>query len=168
VLEVNEVTQKRMIEKVGQALGGFAGKTIGVLGLSFKPNTDDIRESPALPIVQALVDGGATVRAFDPEAMPACKPLFPTLVYTKDAYEAAEGADAVVIATEWNQFRKLDLDRLRKLLRGPLVIDLRNLYEPETMAAEGFRYVSIGRPEGIPTTRPQAVAGPALAAGGRS
>jgi UDPglucose 6-dehydrogenase len=168
VLEVNQVTQKRMIEKVDQALGGFAGKTIGFLGLSFKPNTDDIRESPALPIVQALVDGGATVRAFDPEAMPACKPLFPTLVYTRDAYEAAEGADAVVIATEWNQFRKLDLDRLRKLVREPLVIDLRNLYEPAAMAAEGFRYVSIGRPERSPAARPQAVAGPARAAGARS
>jgi UDPglucose 6-dehydrogenase len=169
VLEVNEVTQKRMIEKVDKALGGFAGKTIGFLGLSFKPNTDDIRESPALPIVQALVGGGATVRAFDPEAMSACKPLFPTLVYTRDAYEAAEGADAVVIATEWNQFRKLDLDRLRKLVREPLVIDLRNLYEPEAMAAEGFHYVSIGRPEGVPDLRPQAVtAGPARAAGARS
>jgi UDPglucose 6-dehydrogenase len=170
VLEVNEVTQKRMIEKVEQALGGsIAGKTIGFLGLSFKPNTDDIRESPALPIVQALVDGGATVRAFDPEAMPACKPLFPTLVYTRDAYEAAEGADAVIIATEWNQFRKLDLDRLRKLVREPLVIDLRNLYEPETMAAEGFRYVSIGRPEGVPDLRPQAVGKPAArVAGARS
>jgi UDPglucose 6-dehydrogenase len=169
VLEVNEVTQKRMIEKVEQALGGIAGKTIGFLGLSFKPNTDDIRESPALPIVQALVDGGATVRAFDPEAMPACKPLFPTLIYTRDAYEAAEGADAVVIATEWNQFRKLDLDRLRKLVREPLVIDLRNLYEPETMGAEGFRYVSIGRPEGVPDLRPQAVDKPtARAAGARS
>jgi UDPglucose 6-dehydrogenase len=170
VLEVNEVTQKRMIEKVETALGGsIAGKTIGFLGLSFKPNTDDIRESPALPIVQALVDGGATVRAFDPEAMPACKPLFPTLVYTRDAYEAAEGADAVVIATEWNQFRKLDLDRLRKLVREPLVIDLRNLYEPETMAAEGFRYVSIGRPEGVPDLRPQAVGkSAARVAGARS
>src|SRR3954451_5214479 len=168
VLEVNEVTQKRMIEKVEQALGGFAGKTIGFLGLSFKPNTDDIRESPALPIVQALVDGGATVRAYDPEAMAACKPLFPTLVYTRDAYEAAEGADALIIATEWNQFRKLDLDRLRKLVREPLVIDLRNLYEPGTMAAEGSRSLSSGRPERVPDLRPQAVAGPARAAGSRS
>jgi UDPglucose 6-dehydrogenase len=159
VLEVNEFTQKRMIEKVDQALGGFAGKTIAVLGLSFKPNTDDLRESPALPVVAALVDGGATVRAFDPEAMTACKPLFPTVVYTRDAYEAAEGADAVVIATEWNQFRKLDLDRLRKLVRGMLVIDLRNLYEPEEMAAEGFRYVSIGRPEGVPAARTAETAG---------
>ncbi len=159
VLEVNEFTQKRMIEKVDQALDGFAGKTIAVLGLSFKPNTDDLRESPALPVVAALVDGGATVRAFDPEAMTACKPLFPTVVYTRDAYEAAEGADAVVIATEWNQFRKLDLERLRKLVRGTLVIDLRNLYEPEEMAAEGFRYVSIGRPEGTPATKAAEVAG---------
>jgi UDPglucose 6-dehydrogenase len=159
VLEVNEFTQKRMIEKVDQALGGFAGKTIAVLGLSFKPNTDDLRESPALPVVAALVDGGATVRAFDPEAMTACKPLFPTVVYTRDAYEAAEGADAVVIATEWNQFRKLDLERLRKLVRGMLVIDLRNLYEPEEMAAEGFRYVSIGRPEGVPAMKATEVAG---------
>jgi UDPglucose 6-dehydrogenase len=165
VLEVNEFTQKRMIEKVDQALGGCAGKTIAVLGLSFKPNTDDIRESPALPVVAALVDGGATVRAFDPEAMTACKPLFPTVVYTRDAYEAAEGADAVVIATEWNQFRKLDLERLRKLVRGTLVIDLRNLYEPEEMAAEGFRYVSIGRPEGVPAVK---AAEPAGVAGARS
>ena len=155
VLEVNEATQKRMVEKVDRALGGCAGKTIAVLGLSFKPNTDDIRESPALPIVQALVDGGATVRTYDPEAMAACKPLFPTLVYTRDAYEAAEGTDAVVIATEWNQFRKLDLDRLRRLVREPLVIDLRNLYEPEQMAAEGFRYISIGRPDGVPAEKPQ-------------
>jgi UDPglucose 6-dehydrogenase len=157
VLEVNEVTQKRMVEKIDRALGGFEGKTVAVLGLSFKPNTDDIRESPALPIVQALLDGGATVRAFDPEAMPACRPLFPAVTFTKDAYEAAEGADAIVILTEWNQFRKLDLDRLHGLLRQPLVIDLRNLYEADTMAAEGFRYVSIGRPEGIPDVKPQAV-----------
>ena len=157
VLEVNDATQKRMVEKIDHALGGFEGKTAAVLGLSFKPNTDDIRESPALPIVQALLDGGATVRAFDPEAMPACRPLFPDVTFTKDAYEAAEGADAVVIVTEWNQFRKLDLDRLRGLLRQPLVIDLRNLYEADAMAAEGFRYVSIGRPEGIPDVKPQAV-----------
>jgi UDPglucose 6-dehydrogenase len=168
VLEVNESTQKRMVEKIGRALEGFEGKTIAVLGLSFKPNTDDIRDSPALPIVQALVDGGATVRTFDPAAMPACKPLFPDLTYTRDAYEAAEGADAIVIATEWNQFRKLDLDRLRSLLRQTLVIDLRNLYEPDAMAAEGFRYVSIGRPEGVPDSRPQAVTQPARSAGGRS
>jgi UDPglucose 6-dehydrogenase len=165
VLEVNEATQKRMTEKIEQALGSVAGKTVAVLGLSFKPNTDDIRDSPALPIVQGLLDGGATVRAFDPEAMDGCRPLFPTATFCDNAYEAAEGADALVIATEWNQFRKLELDRLHQLLSQPLVIDLRNLYEPEKMAAAGFRYVSIGRPEGIPEVRPQAVA---QAAGARA
>ena len=168
VLEVNEVTQKRMITKIEDALGDIAGKTLAVLGLSFKPNTDDIRESPALPIVQGLLDHGATVRAFDPEAMAACRPLFPTLVYCDNAYETAEGADALVIITEWNQFRKLELDRLHQLLRQPLVIDLRNLYDPEKMAAAGFHYVSIGRPEGIPETRPQAVPEPLRSAGGLS
>jgi UDPglucose 6-dehydrogenase len=167
VLEVNEVTQKRMIDKIEQALGSTAGKTIAVLGLSFKPNTDDIRESPALPIVQGLLDRGATVRAFDPEAMAGCRPLFPAVIFCDNAYEAAEGADALVILTEWNQFRKLELDRLHQLLRRPLVVDLRNLYEPEKMAAAGFRYISIGRPEGVPEARPQAVAEPAGSAGGR-
>lgn len=159
VLEVNEATQKRMVEKIEKALGGTSGKTLGVLGLSFKPNTDDIRESPALPIVQALLDSGASVRAFDPEAMDGCRPLFSDVLFCDSAYEVAGGADALIIVTEWNQFRKLDLDRLHRLLKQPVVIDLRNLYEPETMAAHGFRYVSIGRPEGVPEARPQAVAG---------
>jgi UDPglucose 6-dehydrogenase len=163
VLEVNEITQKRMIEKIEKALGEIAGKTLAVLGLSFKPNTDDMRESPALPIVQGLLDRGATVRAFDPEAMEGCKPLFPTVTYCENAYEAAEGADALVIITEWNPFKKLELDRLYELLRQPLVIDLRNLYDPEKMAAAGFHYVSIGRPEGYPAARPAIVT-----AGGRS
>ncbi len=166
VLEVNEVTQKRMIAKIETAMGEIAGKTIAVLGLSFKPNTDDMRESPALPIVQGLLDRGATVRAFDPEAMDGCKPLFPTVVYCENAYETAEGADALVIVTEWNQFRKLELDRLLELLREPLVIDLRNLYDPEKMAAAGFRYISIGRPEGVPEARPTVMT--AVTAGGRS
>jgi UDPglucose 6-dehydrogenase len=163
VLEVNEVTQKRMIAKIETALGEIAGKTVAVLGLSFKPNTDDMRESPALPIVQGLLDRGATVRAFDPEAMEGCKPLFPAVVYCENAYDTAEGADALVIVTEWNQFRKLELDRLMELLREPLVIDLRNLYDPEKMAVAGFHYISIGRPEGIPEARPAIVT-----AGGRS
>jgi UDPglucose 6-dehydrogenase len=151
VLEVNEAVQARMAEKIDQALGGVSGKTIAVLGLSFKPNTDDIRESPALPIVQTLLDRGARVRAYDPEAMEACRPLFPTVSFCAGPYETAEGADALVIVTEWNEFRKLELDRLETLLRQPLVVDLRNLYEPGKMAAAGFRYVSIGRPEGLPT-----------------
>ncbi len=152
VLEANEHVQLRMLAKVEKALGELSGnlseKTVGVLGLSFKPNTDDIRESPALPIVQGLIDRGVTVRAFDPEAMDACRPLFPTVTFCDNAYEAATGADALVILTEWNQFRKLEIDRLHQLLRRPLIIDLRNLYEPDKMAAAGFEYISIGRPEG--------------------
>jgi UDPglucose 6-dehydrogenase len=146
VLDVNEATKARMVTKIERALGTVAGRTIAVLGLSFKPNTDDIRESPALPIVQGLLAGGASVRAFDPEAMPACAQLFPAVQFCDNAYEAARGADALVICTEWNQFRKLELDRLHALLRRPLVIDLRNLYAPEKMAAANFEYISIGRP----------------------
>jgi UDPglucose 6-dehydrogenase len=155
VLEVNEQVQARMIEKIEKALGepssgNLSGKTVGVLGLSFKPNTDDIRESPALPIVQGLLDRGVTVQAFDPEAMNACRPLFPTVTFCDNAYDAAKGADALIIVTEWNQFRKLEVDRLHQLLRQPLIIDLRNLYEPEKMVAAGFEYISIGRPDGRP------------------
>jgi len=151
VLAANDHVQQRMIQKIDQALGELAGKTVGVLGLSFKPNTDDTRESPALPIVQGLLDRGATVRAFDPEAMSAFRQSFPAITYCENAYEAAQGADALVIVTEWNQFRKLEIDRLHQLLHRPLIIDLRNLYEPEKMAAAGFEYISIGRPEGRPT-----------------
>ncbi|HEV3456420.1 MAG TPA: UDP-glucose/GDP-mannose dehydrogenase family protein [Thermoanaerobaculia bacterium] len=161
VLDVNEATKARMVTKIERALGTVAGRTIAVLGLSFKPNTDDVRESPALPIVQGLLDGHANVRAFDPEAMPACAPLFPGVRFCDNAYEAARGADALVICTEWNQFRKLELDRLHALLRRPLVIDLRNLYAPEKMAAANFEYISIGRP----TARPGMPAGAAGMAG---
>ena len=150
VLDVNEATKARMVTKIERALGTIAGRTIAVLGLSFKPNTDDIRESPALPIVQGLLDRGATVRAFDPEAMPACRPLFPAVRFCDNAYEAARGSDALVICTEWNQFRKLELDRLHALLRRPLVVDLRNLYAPEKMAAAKFEYISVGRPAARP------------------
>jgi len=150
VLAVNEATMARMVTKIERALGKVKGCTIAVLGLSFKPNTDDIRESPALPIVQGLLDRGAQVRAFDPEAMPACRPLFPAVTFCENAYEAARAADALVICTEWNQFRKLELDRLHALLRRPLVVDLRNLYAPEKMAAASFEYISVGRPVARP------------------
>jgi UDPglucose 6-dehydrogenase len=162
VLEVNEATKARMVTKIERALGAVAGRTIAVLGLSFKPNTDDVRESPALPIVQGLIDGGAVVRAFDPEAMPACRQIFPGVHFCDNAYEAARGSDALVICTEWNQFRKLELDRLHSLLRRPLVIDLRNLYAPDKMAAANFEYISIGRPVARPVARP---AGTPAAAG---
>jgi UDPglucose 6-dehydrogenase len=161
VLDANDHTKGRMVGKIERALasaGGLASKRIGVLGLSFKPDTDDIRESPALPIVRGLLDGGAQVRAFDPEAMEGCRPLFPEAEFCANAYEAAKGADALVIATEWNQFRKLELPRLHRLMRRPLVIDLRNLYEPEKMAAAKFEYISVGRPEGRPEERPKEAA----------
>ncbi|HXU47228.1 MAG TPA: UDP-glucose/GDP-mannose dehydrogenase family protein [Thermoanaerobaculia bacterium] len=154
VLEANEATKARMVEKVSDALGDVSGKTIAVLGLSFKPNTDDMRESPALPITESLIERGALVRAFDPAAMDASRPLLPQATFCDNAYEAAAGADAVLILTEWNQFRKLELDRLRSLVRQPLIVDLRNLYEPEKMADAGFHYISIGRPEGRPKESP--------------
>ncbi|HRC86636.1 MAG TPA: UDP-glucose/GDP-mannose dehydrogenase family protein [Thermoanaerobaculia bacterium] len=150
VLEANDHTKARMVEKVEAAFGGLAGKTVALLGLSFKPETDDIRESPAIPIAQGLLARGARVQAFDPAAMDAFRPVVPELSYSADAYQAAQGADGVVIVTEWNQFRALELEELKKLLRRPLVVDLRNLYDPDKMAAAGFHYISVGRREGRP------------------
>jgi UDPglucose 6-dehydrogenase len=154
VLEVNEATKARMVEKIEGAFGSLQGKTVALLGLAFKPNTDDMRESPAIPIARGLLARGATVRAFDPAAMEAAKLDLPELVYCDSAYEAARGADGIVIATEWNQFRSLEWGELRELVRRPLVVDLRNLYAPEKMAASGFHYVPVGRPEGRPAEVP--------------
>jgi UDPglucose 6-dehydrogenase len=160
VLAANERVRDRMIPKIDSAFEGLAGKTVAVLGLAFKGDTDDMRESPAVPIVQGIIAGGARVRAYDPAAMDQARPLLPASVeYCADAYDAARGADGVVIATEWNQFRALELDRLKGLLRRPLIVDLRNLYEPDRVSAAGFRYVSVGRPEA-------ALAHPAAAAKG--
>ncbi len=145
VLKANEVTKLRMLDKIRDTLGGLGGKTVAILGLSFKPDTDDIRESPALPILDGLIREQAAIRAFDPEAIEACRERYPQITYCGDAYEAAEGADALVIVTEWNQFRALELGRLQTLLKAPVVIDLRNIYEPAKMAAAGFHYVSVGR-----------------------
>jgi UDPglucose 6-dehydrogenase len=148
VLSANERAKRRMIPKIEQALGGLAGRTVAVLGLAFKGETDDMRESPAIPIVEGLIASGATVRAYDPAAMEQARPMLPAgVVYCDDAYETAAGADAAVIATEWNQFRALELDRLRELLARPLLVDLRNLYDPARVASAGLRYVSVGRPE---------------------
>jgi UDPglucose 6-dehydrogenase len=150
VLSANERVRNRMIGKIERAFGGLEGKTVALLGLAFKGDTDDMRESPAIPVVEGLVARGARVRAFDPAAMTAAQtmaPPLPPIDYCPDAYEAAAGADGVVIATEWNQFRALDLAELKERLRVPLLVDLRNLYEPSRVASEGFRYVSIGRPE---------------------
>ncbi|MCH7664389.1 MAG: UDP-glucose/GDP-mannose dehydrogenase family protein [Acidobacteria bacterium] len=146
VLEVNQATKDRMVDKIESAIdGGLEGRTIGVLGLSFKPETDDFRESPAIEVVDGLLSRGAQVRAFDPASMEECRERWPAVTFCNDAYEVAEGAHGLVIVTEWNQFRALELEKLHGLLDKPVVIDLRNIYDPAKMAAAGFRYVSVGR-----------------------
>lgn len=147
VVRVNDAIKQRMIEKIRSACGGsVAGLVVTLLGLSFKPETDDMRESAAIPIVEQLLAEGASVRAFDPAAMANARELLATgVVYCDDAYDAAAGADCVVLATEWNQFRSLDLRRLKEAVRRPLLVDLRNVYEPEKMRDAGFAYVGVGR-----------------------
>ncbi len=146
VFAVNEQRKRAMARKVVAALdGSVRGKTIAVLGLTFKPNTDDTRDSPAIPLITALHDLGATVRGYDPAGMEQAKPLLPDVHYCNSAYSAAEGADAIVIATEWEQFRALDLARLKRVMARPVIVDLRNIYRPEEMKRAKFRYVAIGR-----------------------
>ena len=146
VAAVNDQRKRAMARKVVAALGGSVrGKTIAVLGLTFKPNTDDTRDSPAIPLITALHDLGATVRGYDPAGMEQAKPLLPAVQYSTSAYAAAEGADAVVIATEWEQFRALDLDRLKRVMAQPVIVDLRNIYRDEEMKRAQFRYFGIGR-----------------------
>ena len=146
VVRVNERQRQRMVDKIVQALDGeLEGRCIAVLGLSFKPETDDMREAPSVDIIRALLARGARVRAFDPVAMENAAALLPEVEMCRDAYEPCDGADALVIVTEWNQFRMLDLERIMKLLRQPVMLDLRNIYEPEAMRRRGFRYVSVGR-----------------------
>jgi len=145
-IEVNEAQKARMVHKISKAVGGsVAGRTVGVLGLSYKPETDDVREAPALTIVPRLVEMGATVRAHDPQAMPVASELLPEVKMVPDAYGVAEGADAVVLLTEWNQYRALDLARLKSAMKTPVFVDLRNVYEPVQMRALGFDYFSVGR-----------------------
>ena len=146
VIGVNDARKEAMAERVVHACGGnVTGKTLAILGVTFKPNTDDMRDSPALDIIPALQKAGATIRAFDPEGMKEAAKMMDNVNFCANAYEAMEGADAVVIVTEWNEFRALDLSRVMKLLRTPTVIDLRNIYKPEDMSSAGFYYVSIGR-----------------------
>jgi len=146
VSAVNEQRKRGMARKVVQALGGSVrGKIIAVLGLTFKPNTDDTRDSPAIPLITALHDLGATVRGYDPAGMELAKPLLPDVQYCQSPYSAAEDADAVVIATEWEQFRALDLSRLKAVMAQPVIVDLRNIYRADEMRRAAFRYVPIGR-----------------------
>ena len=146
VVSVNDARKRKMAEKIIKACGGsVAGKTLAVLGLTFKPNTDDMREAPSVTILPALQEAGAEIRAFDPEGVDEARPLLPGITFSASAYEAMEGADAVVLLTEWNEFRALDLERMKGLLKSPTLIDLRNVYKPAEMAAAGFFYFSIGR-----------------------
>ena len=143
---VNEDRKRAMAARVLEALGGdAAGRTVAVLGLAFKPNTDDMREAPSLELVPALQAAGAAVRAYDPQAMETAGPLLPGVTWCADAYEAAAGADCAVLLTEWNEFRGVDLDRLRSVMAAPVLLDLRNVYKPAEMAAAGFAYRGIGK-----------------------
>lgn len=145
VILANDLQRQAMIPKIEKLVGDLKGKQIGVLGLSFKPETDDMRESPAIEIVHGMIERGASVRAFDPVAMEESKHYIKGVEYATDEYDAIKDADAMVIVTEWNQFRALDMDRVKSLLRSPKIADLRNVYEPEDMRELGFEYVGVGR-----------------------
>jgi UDPglucose 6-dehydrogenase len=145
-VRVNSARKQKMAQKIIEALdGNVKGKTIAVLGLTFKPNTDDMRDAPALEIVATLQSEGARVRAFDPEGMNEAKHMLKDVTFASGPYDCVQGADAVVMITEWDQFRALDFDRIKDALKAPVVIDLRNIYRPEDMRAKGFTYVSVGR-----------------------
>ncbi len=151
VVEVNDKRKKNMAEKIVAACDGSVdGKTIAILGLTFKPNTDDMRDAPSLDIIPALQQAGATIQAFDPEGMDEARALMSDLVWCESAYDAMKDADAVAVLTEWNAFRALDLEQAKNLLKKPVMIDLRNVYDPDLMAAAGFFYSSIGRPSATP------------------
>ena len=145
VVEVNEDQKQRMLDKIRGKVGDLRGKSIGVLGLSFKPNTNDVRESCSMAIIQGLLTEGAKVRAFDPAAMEEARVVLPKLELGSDPYDVAKGSDAIVLVTEWNQFRRLDLERIKRLLNRPIFIDLRNVYEPDHMKRLGFDYTCVGR-----------------------
>jgi UDPglucose 6-dehydrogenase len=142
---VNETQRKQMIVKIREAVGGLKGKTFGMLGLSFKPNTNDLREAPALAIGQELLAEGAVIRAYDPEALEEACRMLPGLQPCRNAYHAAEGADALIIMTEWNLFRSLEFDKLKAVMRKPVLLDLRNVYDSERVVAAGFTHISVGR-----------------------
>jgi UDPglucose 6-dehydrogenase len=159
VVAVNEQRKRQMARKVLQACGGSVrGKRLAVLGLTFKPGTDDTRESPALAVIRALRDHGASITAYDPEGMPQAQRLLDGVNFSEDPYSCIKGADALVVLTEWDVFRGMDLQRVRSLLKTPVVVDLRNIYPPKEMARLGFLYYSIGRPETDPSLEYQSAA----------
>jgi UDPglucose 6-dehydrogenase len=145
VTQVNYDRRADVVTRLAGMLGGLKGKTIGLLGLAFKPNTDDMREAPSIDVVQHLVDAGAKVRGYDPVAMDVARPLLPAVQMFKDPYEMAAGCDGLVVVTEWNEFKQLDLEQLKKALKQPVIFDARNIYDPTAMREKGFKYRAIGR-----------------------
>jgi UDPglucose 6-dehydrogenase len=144
-LRVNEAQKNSIIDRIKRLLPQLEGKTIAILGLAFKPETDDIREAPSIKLIVDLLEAGTRIQAYDPAAMDSARRVLTDIEYCEDEYEAARGSDGLVVVTEWNQFRRLDIDRLKQLMREPNIIDLRNLYEPETMRSAGFKYLAMGR-----------------------
>jgi UDPglucose 6-dehydrogenase len=159
VMRINADQRRRFLHKVRSALWTLRGKKLGVLGLAFKGGTDDVRESPSIAIVEALLKEGAQVRVYDPAATAKAKVLIPKdgVLYARDPYEAAEGCDALLVLTEWKEFANLDLARVRSTLKYPIVVDGRNLYDPQEMADAGLLYYSIGRAVGVPRAMSSAV-----------
>jgi UDPglucose 6-dehydrogenase len=145
VMDINRIMRRRMIVKMRKALGRLDEKVIGVLGLSFKPNTDDVREAPALEIIHLLQNEGAVIRAYDPQAMETAAILLKRVTLCKNPYDVAEGADALVLATDWNEFKQLDFDRIRDLMRQPILMDGRNAWDPDRLRKLGFQYMGVGR-----------------------
>lgn len=158
VMEINTDRRRQLIEKLGELAGELKGQTIGLLGLTFKPNTDDMREAPSLEVVQRLRKAGAMIRAYDPVGMPKAEALLPDVKMAPDPYALAEGCDALVVCTEWNEFKQLNLKRLHAAMRNPVIVDGRNIYDPTEMARLGFRYRGMGRgygPDGEPLDETQ-------------
>ena len=145
VLNVNDAQKINFVKLVEQSLWNLSGKTVGVLGLSFKPDTEDMRFAPSIDIINKLQEDGVKIKAYDPQAIAEAKKVFKGIQYAKNPYDAVKGADAMLVLTEWNEFRELDLKKVKKLLKRPIVIDGRNIYSPAEMEKLGFRYYSIGR-----------------------
>lgn len=147
VLAINRIQRHLFVEKVRRTIGSLKGKTLAVWGLSFKPNTDDLREAPSLSILPALTSAGARLRVYDPVSMPKARTMFRKAKFCRNPYEAAQGADAILILTEWNEFKQVDFQKLKSIVKQPLLVDGRNMYDPREMAEKGFVYHGIGRGE---------------------
>jgi UDPglucose 6-dehydrogenase len=145
-MEINLDQRTLVVEKLREVLGGLRDQVIGLLGLSFKPNTDDVREAPSIDVIRSLLQRGTRVRVYDPQAMPVLKRQQNSIQYCDDSYAVATGADALLVVTEWDEFKALDLDRIKRLMRRPVIVDGRNIYDPDAMRELGFVYRGVGRP----------------------